>query len=85
MNELRIWATTVLLWGDNKLSIKLVKNTEFYTCIKHIDVQYHYIRELISESELKIDWISIKKMWADEFIKTLSHNSFEQDCTKLKL
>ena len=75
----------ILLQGDNESSIKLVKNAEFHACIKHIDVQHHYIRELISERELRIDWISIKKMWADEFMKALPHNSFKQHCIKLKL
>ena len=85
MNELRIQATTVLLWGDNESSIKLVKNAEFHAHIKHINVQHHYIRELVSERELRIDWISTKKLWADEFIKTLSHDSFKQHHIKLKL
>ena len=55
MNKLKIQTTIILLWGDNKLSIKLVKNAEFHAHIKYINVQHHYIRELISERELKID------------------------------
>ena len=38
MNELRIQSMTVLLQGDNKLSIKLVKNAEFYAHTKHINI-----------------------------------------------
>ena len=55
INKLEIQATTILLWGDNKSSIKLVKNAVFYAHTKHIDVQHHYIRKLVSEEELRID------------------------------
>ena len=41
INKLRIQTTIILLQSDNKLSIKLVKNTEFHDNTKHIDVQHH--------------------------------------------
>lgn len=42
----------ITLDGDNEMSIALTKNAESQHCTKHIDVQHHYIRELIDEKEL---------------------------------
>ena len=44
----------ITLNGDNEMSITLIKNAESQHRTKHIDVQYHYIRELIDEKELTI-------------------------------
>lgn len=44
----------ITLNGDNKMSITLTKNPKSQHWTKHIDVQHHYIRELIDEKELTI-------------------------------
>ena len=42
------------LFGDNEMSIALTKNAESQYQTKHINVQHHYIRELVNEEELTI-------------------------------
>lgn len=42
----------VTLHGDNEISIILTKNAENQHQTKHIDVQPHYIRELVNKKEL---------------------------------
>ena len=42
------------LYGDNEMSINLTKNAESQHRIKHIDIQHHYIRELVNERELTV-------------------------------
>lgn len=44
----------ITLHGDNKISIALTKNIESQHCMKHINVQHHYIRDLVSEGELTV-------------------------------
>lgn len=45
-----------LIWyEDNKINIALTKNAESQYCTKHIDVQHHYIRELVNEKEFTIE------------------------------
>lgn len=39
---------------DNEMSITLTKNAESQHRTKHIDVQHHYIRELIDEKKLTV-------------------------------
>ena len=68
----------VTLYGDNEMSIVLTKNTESQHRTKHIDVQHHYIRELVNEREFTIEWIPGSKMLADEMIKALPTETFRK-------
>jgi hypothetical protein len=36
---------------DNQSNIKIVKNLVFHTQMKHIEVQYHFIREKVLHVE----------------------------------
>ena len=38
---------SVIVKADNKRAIELFKNPEFYVCIKHIDIQYHFVHEAV--------------------------------------
>lgn len=40
--------------GNNEISIILIKNTESQVCIKHINVQYHYICKLVVDKKIEI-------------------------------
>lgn len=55
LNELKVEAPigACLLHGDNETSIILTKNAESQARTKHIDVQHHYIRELVADKEVK--------------------------------
>lgn len=55
MNEIRLKAIVdLILYGDNKISIALTQNIESQYYTKYINVQYHYIRELVNKRELTI-------------------------------
>ena len=45
----------ITLLGDNESSIKLVQNLEQRSYTKHIDVQHHYIQNIIDDKELVVD------------------------------
>lgn len=64
--------------GDNKTSIILTKNAESQARTKHIDVQHHYIRELVADKEVTIEWICSASMLADGFTKALSVDNFRR-------
>lgn len=77
VNELEIEVTERLtLHGDNEMSIALTKNAESQRRTKHIDVQHHYIRELIEEGELIVSWIPSSEMLADGMTKALPTETF---------
>lgn len=60
------------------MSIALAKKTESQHSIKHINVQYHYIRELVNNKEFIIEWILKSKILVDEIIKALLTKTFKK-------
>ena len=79
INEIEIEVIGELtLFGDNKMSIALTKNTESQHQTKHIDVQHHYIRELVNEREFTVKWIPRSKMLADGMTKALPNETFRR-------
>lgn len=44
-----------MLYEDNKTSITLIKNGKSQAHTKYIDVQQHYIQELVADQELKVE------------------------------
>lgn len=56
INEMKLEAVEdVTLYSDNEMSIALMKNAESQHWTKYIDVQHHYIRELVNKRELTIE------------------------------
>lgn len=68
---------TLLMADNNMFSIKIIKNDKFYELIKYIDIQYHFIRELVEQKKISINYIKIKNMLVDEFNNALRKPEFE--------
>ncbi|CAK1595011.1 unnamed protein product [Parnassius mnemosyne] len=70
---------TVIIYNDNQGAQKLTENPLFHKRTKHIDIRYHFIREAVSNSLVKIEYLSTSEMPADILTKSLSgakHNYF---------
>lgn len=67
---------TYTLYVDNMSAIKLLKNPEFHQRSKHIDVKYHFIRNLYENGELVIEYVPTNKQLADVFTKPLAKPRF---------
>ena len=59
----------ITLFVDNIGSIELSKNPVFHQRSKHIDTKYHFIRQMISDGKVVIDYIPSKQNIADAFTK----------------
>ena len=57
INKLKLDDTiiSITLLNNNELSIKLVHNVKQYSHTKHIDVQHHYIWNMIEDRELIVE------------------------------
>lgn len=75
----------ITLLGDNESSIKLVQNAEQHSRMKHIDVQHHYIRSLVDDGELVVEWVATKDMLADGLTKALTKDLFKEHRRQLGL
>ena len=86
LNEMALGETTeVVLNGDNESSLSSTKNPEAQNRTKHIDVQHHYLRELISEKEIIVAWVPSARMLADGFTKALTIDTFKRHRSLLGL
>lgn len=58
---------TPILHIDNQTAIKLIQHQ--YT--KHIDIRYHYIREVVERGVFTTEYVSSKEQLADVLTKPL--------------
>ncbi len=61
----------VTLYAENQGSIALSNNPEFHCRTKHIDLRFHWIREVVSMKQLNIVYIPKAEMAADSLTKSL--------------
>ena len=74
-----------LLYCDNMSAIALSKNLEHHARIKHIDVQFHFVRHYIEQKIIDLKYIFTKKQLVDAFTKTIVINTFKSFCKKINL
>ncbi len=83
--ECKIIVSKYTLYVDNTSAIRLIKNPEFHQRSKHIDVRYHFLRDLYDRSELDVNYIKSKDQIADVFTKALPKPGFVCLVSKLGL
>ena len=57
---------------DNEGAIFLAKNQQVGMRTKHIDVKYHFIRDLVQENYLDIRYVRSEENYADVLTKNVS-------------
>lgn len=83
LSDLHISVPAPNLWCDNLSIISLSNNPVFHAMSKHIEVNYHYVREKVAAKKLLIHHISSMDQLADLFTKPLSSPWFLFLQTKL--
>ena len=66
--------------GDNQSAIHLAKNHTFHSRSKHIDVRYHWIREVLDDGLLQLEKVHTDDNWSDMLTKTVSVNKLSECC-----
>jgi len=61
----------VVVNADNQGNIALLKNPVFHDLSRHIDIQYHYTRELIRNGRIALNYVPTADMLADLLTKSL--------------
>ena len=67
-----------LIFEDNQSAIAMTKNPQFHGRAKHIDIKHHFIREQVSQGNVKLEYCPTTEMTADILTKGLSRESFDK-------
>ena len=74
-----------MLWCDNIGATYLLENPVFHARMKHIEVDFHFVREQVASRKLRVYVISGKDQTADLMTKPLPKSRFLQLWSKLNL
>ena len=66
----------VVIYCDNTSTINISKNLVMHTKTKHIAIKYHYLRELVQDKEVKLEYVNTEEQIADIFTKALPKDAF---------
>jgi histone deacetylase 1/2 len=92
-----IWIQTILkelgikiskvpcLWCDNMGATYLSANPVFHARTKHIEIDFHFVRERVAKKQLDIRFISSRDQVADGFTKPLPVRELEEFKRNLNL
>ncbi|GJV88435.1 retrovirus-related pol polyprotein from transposon TNT 1-94 [Tanacetum coccineum] len=75
--ELGVNLRSVIVNCDNQSAIHLSRNAMFHKRTKHINVRYHFIREIVKSKEIEVAKIGTKDNAADAFTKVVPGPKFK--------
>ena len=75
----------VELFGDNQAALSLVKERQTHDRAKHIDVAYHYIRELYERGRISVQYVRTIDMLADGLTKPKTGADFSRFVAQIGL
>uniref|UniRef100_A0A2N9FIX9 Reverse transcriptase Ty1/copia-type domain-containing protein n=1 Tax=Fagus sylvatica TaxID=28930 RepID=A0A2N9FIX9_FAGSY len=76
-------ASAPIMWCDNTSALALASNPVFHGRTKHIEVDYHFVRERVVRGDICLQFISTDDQVADIFTKALPTPRFQRLCSKL--
>jgi hypothetical protein len=79
LSELGFTQTSpTVIYEDNISAIHMVNNGNDHGRTKHIDIRYHYVRQMLLEKQIILEHLSTHHMHADMLTKALSFNKFRE-------
>ena len=70
---------------DNLSALAICSNPIFLSKIKHLDTDYHFVREKVQTNDLRVQYIPIEEQVADVLTKGLHSPIFVKHCHNLSL
>jgi len=69
---------TMTIFEDNQSTICLARNQSVHGRTKHIDIKYHFIRDLVEAGRIELSYCATENMVADILTKGVSIKQFEK-------
>ena len=73
--------TSMTILCNNNTAICLSSDPAMHSCVKHINIQYHFLRERVQNKKLKISYVNTRDNIANIFTKALTPGPFTQLCS----
>jgi hypothetical protein len=71
------------LFCDNQGVIKLAKNPAFHECTKHVEVYFHFIRQLVEDGSIKLQYYPTEDQTTNILTKSLGPEKYVKLWDKL--
>jgi hypothetical protein len=62
---------------DNQICVNLSENLVFHDRLKHIEIKYHYIRDMVQRKEVHVQYLPTHEDITNIFTKLLAKMNFE--------
>ncbi|CAL1357723.1 unnamed protein product [Linum trigynum] len=73
------------LWCDNLCATFLAHNPVFHNRSKHMEIEFHFVRDQVSKGHLHVHYLPAADQHADVLTKPLPRISFTRFCSKFRL
>ena len=77
LSDYGISQDTIVVYCDNSSTINISKNPIQYSNTKHIEIRYHFIRDLVERKIVALEYIPTKRQNDDIFTKPLDRSKFK--------
>ena len=71
------------LYGDNQGALALAHNPEYHARTKHIDIQHHFIRDLVAAEKIILQYCPTSEMIADIMTQGLTRTTPDKHTTAM--
>ena len=75
---------SMMLYCDNQAALKLTQDDNYHTCMKHIDICYHFIQDMVEWGLIELQYCLTDNMTADILTKALPHWKVTQHALGLR-
>ena len=72
-----------ILWCDNVSALTIASNLVFHARTKHIEVDYHFVREHVLQHDLQVKFVSSQDQLVDLLTKDLTSPLFHLLSSKI--
>ena len=79
--DLQLDATCI--YCDNQSCVNFSENPVFHDKSKHIEIKYHYIRDMVQRGAVKLQYVATNEQIVDVLTKPLARVKFEYFREKL--